>query len=82
MAWLAEDAGADGITMHIRELSMFNWRMCGSLQKNPPEPGGFLVPEMVELHSVCLVPEHRMEVTTEGGLMWRVSVVPGGCVCI
>ena len=32
--WLAEEVGADGITMHIREdRSMFSWKMCSDIRK-------------------------------------------------
>ncbi|MFP6900422.1 MAG: pyridoxine 5'-phosphate synthase [Opitutales bacterium] len=78
IAWRAEDAGADGITMHLREdrrhmqtddveryLESKRTRL--NLEMSWAE-------EMVEYalrikpDSVCLVPEHREEVTTEGGL--------------
>lgn len=78
IAWRAEKAGADGITMHVREdrrhvqtedverylegkRTRLNFEMSWA-------------EEMVEYAlrikpaSVCLVPEHREEVTTEGGL--------------
>lgn len=77
-ALLCEEAGADGITMHLREdrrhvqesdvqrarqqiATRLNFEMAAT-------------PKMIEyaLHlrpdSVCLVPESREEVTTEGGL--------------
>jgi pyridoxine 5-phosphate synthase len=74
----AERAGGDGITVHLREdrrhiQDRDVWRLRGSI-------GTRLNLEMVctpvmtalalELkpHSVCLVPENRTEVTTEGGL--------------
>ncbi len=78
IAWRAESAGADGITMHVREdrrhvqtddveryLERKSTRL--NLEMSWAE-------EMVEYAlrikpaSVCLVPEHREEVTTEGGL--------------
>lgn len=78
IAWRAEDAGADGITMHVREdrrhvqtedleryLEKMKTRL--NLEMSWAE-------EMVRYAlkikpaSVCLVPEHREEVTTEGGL--------------
>ena len=77
-AWLAEDAGADGITMHVREdrrhvqvedVIRYQEKMRTRLNLEVS-----LAPQMVELalslkpESVCLVPENRKEVTTEGGL--------------
>lgn len=77
-ALLSEEAGADGITMHLREdrrhvqesdvqrareqiATRLNFEMAAT-------------PKMIEYaldlkpNSVCLVPESREEVTTEGGL--------------
>ena len=78
IAWRSEEAGADGITMHVREdrrhvqtedveryIERKRTRL--NLEMSWAE-------EMVEYalrikpDSVCLVPEHREEVTTEGGL--------------
>ena len=78
MAWLAEDAGADGITMHIREdrrhVQVEDVQRYLVRKKTRLNLEVSLSEEMVELalslnpDSVCLVPENRMEVTTEGGL--------------
>jgi|TARA_B100002019_G_C21182541_1_gene554479 pyridoxine 5-phosphate synthase len=78
MAWLAEDAGADGITMHIREdrrhVQVEDVERYLERKKTRLNLEVSLSEEMVELalslkpDSVCLVPENRMEVTTEGGL--------------
>lgn len=78
MAWLAEDAGADGITMHIREdrrhVQLEDVQRYIERKKTRLNLEVSLSEEMVELalslgpDSVCLVPENRMEVTTEGGL--------------
>jgi pyridoxine 5-phosphate synthase len=78
MAWLAEDAGADGITMHVREdrrhVQVEDVQRYLERKKTRLNLEVSLSEEMVELalslspDSVCLVPEHRMEVTTEGGL--------------
>ena len=78
MAWLAEDAGADGITMHIREdrrhVQVEDVQRYLERKKTRLNLEVSLSGEMVELalslkpDSVCLVPENRMEVTTEGGL--------------
>lgn len=78
MAWLAEDAGADGITMHVREdrrhVQVEDVQRYLERKKTRLNLEVSLSVEMVELalslkpDSVCLVPENRMEVTTEGGL--------------
>ena len=78
IAWRSEEAGADGITMHVREdrrhvqtedveRYLEGKRTRLNLEMSWAE-------EMVEYalsikpDSVCLVPEHREEVSTEGGL--------------
>jgi pyridoxine 5-phosphate synthase len=79
-AVLAELGGADGITIHLRQdrrhiqerdvrLLKETVRGTLNLEMAPHEDGGIL-PLALELlpESVCLVPEHRAEVTTEGGL--------------
>ncbi len=78
MAWLAEEAGADGITMHVREdrrhVQVEDVQRYLERKKTRLNLEVSLSPEMVELalslkpESVCLVPENRKEVTTEGGL--------------
>jgi pyridoxine 5-phosphate synthase len=78
IAWRAEDAGADGITMHVREDrrhvqtdDVERYLESKRTRLNLEMSWG---DEMVEYalgikpDSVCLVPEHRDEVTTEGGL--------------
>jgi len=77
-ALLAEQAGADLITLHLREdrrhiqdRDVFELR--GRL-KTRMNLECALTPEMlaiavkVQPHDVCLVPERRQELTTEGGL--------------
>ena len=77
-ALLAQDAGADGITAHLREDrrhikddDMYRLKDAISIPLNF-EMGAS--DEMVSIacdvlpHAVCLVPERREEVTTEGGL--------------
>ena len=75
---IALAAGADGITMHLREdrrhivdddiERMAQWK------KLPLNMEMAATDEMVEIatrvkpHAVCLVPEKRQEVTTEGGI--------------
>lgn len=78
LALLAERAGADGITAHLREdrrhvqdRDIWRLRECIATRLNLEMA---CTPEMVALalevkpDSVCLVPESREEVTTEGGL--------------
>ena len=80
-AWAAIQAGADGITAHLREdrrhisdddlerLQM----LCGS-ENIPLNMEMAATDEMLEIalklkpHAVCIVPEKREERTTEGGL--------------
>ena len=77
-ALVAEKAGADGITAHLREdrrhiqdRDIFRLKESLSTKLNL-EMGN--APEIVALalkvkpHDACLVPENRHEVTTEGGL--------------
>jgi pyridoxine 5-phosphate synthase len=77
-AKLAEDAGADLITLHLREdrrhikdADLFALR---PLIKTRMNLECAVTPEMIAIacqakpHDVCLVPEKREEVTTEGGL--------------
>jgi pyridoxine 5-phosphate synthase len=77
-AQLCEEAGAHGITVHLREdrrhiqdCDVWAIRKVIRTRLNL-EMGN--TPEIVEIalrvkpHIVCLVPEHRQEVTTEGGL--------------
>jgi len=77
-AQLAEEAGADLITLHLREdrrhikdVDLFTLR---PLIKTRMNLECAVTPEMLNIackvkpHDVCLVPEKREEVTTEGGL--------------
>ncbi|QNI02725.1 pyridoxine 5'-phosphate synthase [Halomonas sp. SH5A2] len=77
-ALLAEEAGADGITVHLREdrrhiqlrdvkmlAEVLNTRM--NLEMAVTEEMLALAEEIRPAH-VCLVPEKRQELTTEGGL--------------
>lgn len=77
-ALLAEEAGADGITVHLREdrrhiqlrdvrllADVLNTRM--NLEMAVTEEMLALAEEVRPAH-VCLVPEKREELTTEGGL--------------
>ena len=77
-AVLAERAGADGITVHLREdrrhiQERDVWRLRETIATRLNLEMA-CTPAMTELalklkpDSVCLVPENRQEVTTEGGL--------------
>jgi len=77
-AKLAEAAGADGITAHLREdRRHIRDQDIEALMENLTVPLNFemaATPEMQEIalrhkpHAVCIVPERREELTTEGGL--------------
>jgi pyridoxine 5-phosphate synthase len=77
-ALVAEEAGADGITLHLREdrrhiqdrdvfmlRDMLNTRMNLEMAVTDEMVA---IAEKVKPHAVCLVPEKREELTTEGGL--------------
>ena len=78
LAVLCERAGADGITVHLREdrrhiQDRDVWRLRETMATRLNLEMA-VTPAMTELalqlkpDSVCLVPENRQEVTTEGGL--------------
>src|SRR5215468_8594798 len=77
-ALLAIEAGADGITAHLREdRRHIRDEDMARLKAEITKPLNFemaVTDEMVAIalrtkpHAVCLVPERRQEVTTEGGL--------------
>jgi pyridoxine 5-phosphate synthase len=77
-ALLAIEAGADGITAHLREdRRHIRDEDMARLKAEISKPLNFemaVTDEMVAIalrtkpHAVCLVPERRQEVTTEGGL--------------
>lgn len=77
-ALLAMEAGADGITAHLREdRRHIRDHDIERLRKEVPLPLNFemaATDEMLAIalriypHAVCIVPEKRNEVTTEGGL--------------
>jgi pyridoxine 5-phosphate synthase len=78
LAVLSERAGADGITVHLREdrrhiQERDVWRLRETIQTRLNLEMA-CTPAMIEFalalkpDSVCLVPENRTEVTTEGGL--------------
>ncbi len=77
-AQLAEEYGADLITLHLREdrrhIKDADLIAMRPLIKTRMNLECAVTPEMIEIacqvkpHDVCLVPEKRQEVTTEGGL--------------
>jgi len=77
-AHLAEEAGADLITLHLREdrrhIKDADLLALRPLIKTRMNLECAVTPEMINIackvkpHDVCLVPEKREEVTTEGGL--------------
>jgi len=77
-ALICEQAGAEGITLHLREdrrhIQDDDVRRMRPLLKTHMNLEMAVTAEMVEFakeikpHHVCLVPEKRQEVTTEGGL--------------
>ena len=77
-ALLAIEAGADGITLHLREdrrhIRDDDLQRLRKVLQAPINLEMAATPEMLEIalttlpHAVCLVPERRAEVTTEGGL--------------
>ena len=77
-ALVCEQAGAEGITLHLREdrrhIQDDDVRRMRPLLKTHMNLEMAVTPEMVEFakeikpQHVCLVPEKRQEVTTEGGL--------------
>lgn len=77
-ARLAEEAGADLITLHLREdrrhIKDADLIALRPLIKTRMNLECAITPEMLDIackiqpHDVCLVPEKREEVTTEGGL--------------
>jgi pyridoxine 5-phosphate synthase len=77
-ALLAEEAGADCITLHLREdrrhIRDADVEAIRPQLRTRMNLESAVTPEMIDFacrikpHDVCLVPERRAEVTTEGGL--------------
>lgn len=77
-AFVAEQAGADGITVHLREdrrhITDRDVRILRETIQTRMNLEMAVTDEMIGIacdikpHFVCLVPEKRQEVTTEGGL--------------
>ncbi len=87
----AEQAGADGITLHLREdrrhIQDRDVRMLRDILQTRMNLEMAVTEEMlviaedVKPHAVCLVPEKREELTTEGGLnvAGQLSSVKNAC---
>lgn len=77
-ALMAEEAGADCITLHLREdrrhIKDADVRRIRPLLRTRMNLEAAVTAEMIDFaceirpHDVCLVPERREEITTEGGL--------------
>ncbi|WP_187506216.1 pyridoxine 5'-phosphate synthase, partial [Pantoea agglomerans] len=77
-AYVSEQAGADGITVHLREdrrhITDRDVRILRETIQTRMNLEMAVTDEMVDIaceiqpHFCCLVPEKREEVTTEGGL--------------
>jgi pyridoxine 5-phosphate synthase len=77
-ALIAESAGADAITLHLREdrrhIQDRDVEILRGLLKTRMNLESAVTEEMIDFalrikpHDVCLVPERRAELTTEGGL--------------
>jgi pyridoxine 5-phosphate synthase len=77
-AWLAEKAGADGITVHLREdrrhiqdhdVERLRQRIATKLNlEMAVTPAMVAFAEKLRPDDACFVPEKREELTTEGGL--------------
>ena len=77
-AFIAEQAGADGITVHLREdrrhITDRDVRILRQTLQTRMNLEMAVTEEMLDIaceirpHYCCLVPEKREEVTTEGGL--------------
>ncbi|CAB3749091.1 pyridoxine 5'-phosphate synthase [Paraburkholderia solisilvae] len=90
-ALAAEDAGADAITLHLREdrrhIIDADVRALRPQLKTRMNLECAVTPEMLDIacdvrpHDVCLVPEKRAELTTEGGLdvAGRFDAVRAAC---
>ena len=77
-ALLAEDAGADAITLHLREdrrhiqerdVMAIREKLRTRMNLEAAVSGEMIgIAIKVRPHDICLVPERRQELTTEGGL--------------
>ncbi len=77
-ARIAESAGADAITLHLREdrrhIQDRDVEILRGILRTRMNLESAVTPEMIDIalrikpHDICLVPERREELTTEGGL--------------
>jgi pyridoxine 5-phosphate synthase len=77
-ALICEEAGADAITLHLREdrrhIQDRDVEMLRDMLQTRMNLESAITPEMIAIalrikpHDLCLVPERREELTTEGGL--------------
>ena len=84
-AFIAEQAGADGITVHLREdrrhITDRDVRILRQTLDTRMNLEMAVTEEMLNIacetqpHFCCLVPEKRQEVTTEGGLVRRTRAL-------
>lgn len=90
-ALIAESAGADAITLHLREdrrhIQDSDVETLRRLLKTRMNLESAVTDEMTDFalriqpHDVCLVPERREELTTEGGLDVLRYFDPVQCAC-
>jgi pyridoxine 5-phosphate synthase len=90
-ALLAESAGADLITLHLREdrrhIQDHDVEVLRRVLTTRMNLESAVTPEMIAIalrirpHDVCLVPERRAELTTEGGLDVRGNLARVREVC-
>jgi pyridoxine 5-phosphate synthase len=90
-ALLAESAGADLITLHLREdrrhIQDHDVEILRRVLTTRMNLESAVTPEMIAIalrirpHDVCLVPERRAELTTEGGLDVRGNLARVQEVC-
>ncbi|MTD37833.1 pyridoxine 5'-phosphate synthase [Erwinia sp. CPCC 100877] len=90
-AFIAEQAGADGITVHLREdrrhITDRDVRLLRQTIQTRMNLEMAVTDEMVAIacelrpHFCCLVPEKRQEVTTEGGLDVAGQAEKVGAAC-
>ncbi len=90
-ALMAESAGADVITLHLREdrrhIQDEDVQVLGTVLTTRMNLESAITPEMIRIAvqhkpgDVCLVPERRAELTTEGGLdvVNRIDEVTRAC---
>ncbi|HET8552604.1 MAG TPA: pyridoxine 5'-phosphate synthase [Gammaproteobacteria bacterium] len=90
-AFIAERAGADGITLHLREdrrhIQERDVRLLKQTLTTPMNLELAVADEVLAIavdvapEHCCLVPEKRQELTTEGGLDVKGQLNPTGDVC-